>query len=360
MMLLTASRLRAARRCRRLHYNRYGLGFKALFEDEVLRFGTLMHRALEVWWLNWKLPPDERLALALAIITSENPFEAAKARVLMLGYHLRWLDEPYDVISVEVEFKCELRNPETGAASRTWQLAGKIDAIVRDRRTGLVYLIEHKTSAESLEPGSDYFKKLRLDGQVSVYFEGGRSLGHDIAGCIYDVIGKPALKPLQVATTDEAGEKVVLDEQGQRVRTKTGKWRQTADKELGYVLQARGETPEEYEARVREAVAEDPSRYFVRAEVVRLEAEMRDAMLDVWQLGQELREAELAGRQPKNPDACSVWGRTCEYFATCTGEASLEDPALFKRSTNVHPELSGPVEARPKEEAEHEHTPTAA
>lgn len=338
--LLTASRLRAARRCRRLHNIRYSLGYKPLVEDEVLRFGTLMHRALEVWWKGWQLPDEQRLQVALAAIASNDPFEAAKARVMMLGYHLRWKDEPYDVIGVEVEFETELRNPVTARASQTWRLAGKIDVIVRDRRDNRTYLIEHKTSSEDIAPGSAYQKKLRIDGQVSVYFEGGRALGHDVAGCLYDILKKPALRPSQVPLTDDDGRKIVLDADGDRVRTKDGKkWRETGDKELGYVLQTREETPEEYGERISTAVAGDPNGYFVRADVVRLEAEMKEAVLDVWQLGQELREAELAGRFPKNPDGCSAYGRTCPFFSVCTGEASLEDPTQFTKSTNVHPEL---------------------
>lgn len=338
--LLTASRLRAARACRRLHLIRYMLGIRALIDAATLRFGTLMHRALEVWWKGWQLLDEQRLEVALAAIRSDDPFEAAKARVLMIGYHLRWKDEPYDVIGVEVSFDTELRNPATGAASRTWRLAGKIDVIVRSRVDGRVYLIEHKTSAEDFSPGSNYLKRLRIDGQVSVYFEGGRALGHDVAGCIYDIIGKPAQRPSQVPLTDDLGEKIVLDAKGERVKTKTGKWRQTGDTELGYVLQTRPETPDEYEQRVGAIVGDDPTGFFARVDVVRLEQEMRDALLDVWQLGQELREAELAERAPKNPDACVTVYGTCPYFSACCGEASLEDPTLFERSKNIHPELS--------------------
>jgi hypothetical protein len=42
-----------------------------------------------------------------------------------------------------------------------------------------------------------------MDGQVSTYFDGAASLGLDVAGCIYDVIGKPGIRPLQ-ATPVEA------------------------------------------------------------------------------------------------------------------------------------------------------------
>jgi hypothetical protein len=89
---------------------------------------------------------------------------------------------------------------------------------------------------------------------------------------------------------------------------------------------------------VLNAIAEDPSGYFQRGEVVRLEAEMADALHDVWSIAKQIREAELAKRFPRNPDACVRWGRTCEFFPVCTGETSIDGPA-FRRSA-AHSELS--------------------
>jgi hypothetical protein len=43
----------------------------------------------------------------------------------------------------EVPFRASLRNPATGAASRTWQLGGKLDGVVRDA-AGRCYVLEHK------------------------------------------------------------------------------------------------------------------------------------------------------------------------------------------------------------------------
>jgi hypothetical protein len=53
-----------------------------------------------------------------------------------------------------------------------------------------------------------------------------------------------------------------------------------------------------------------------------------------------MREAELAQRHPRNPDACVRYGRTCEFFGVCTGESSLQDDQQYRRSARVHTELS--------------------
>ncbi len=321
LALLTQSRLGAARACQRLHHLRYQLGYRALVELGGRRFGTLFHAGLEAWW---RAPQGERLSAALDAVQYESdPFQRMLAEVLLAGYNQRWGDEPYDVLAVECEFVVELRNPATGAASRTWQLAGKIDVIVRHRLTGRVFIIEHKTSSEDITPGSVYWRRLRMDTQVSVYFEGARSLGHDVDSCLYDVIGKPGLRPL-LATPMES----------RKYKKETG--------ELYANQRAEDETPEAYGVRLVEAIAADPERFFARGEVVRLDEEMNGALVDIWQLGQQIRESELAERAPRNPDACMRYGKTCDFFEVCTGAASLDDPNLFTKETNIHPELSAP------------------
>lgn len=336
--LLTASRLKCARQCQRLHHYKYGLGYRPTGDVHALRFGTLVHAGLEAWW---KATGDARLDAALAAVQGEaDEWDRIRAEEILRGYHYRWGAEPYETISVETAFEAELRNPGTGAASRTWRLAGKIDAIVRDLRDGRVLTVEHKTASGDISPGSEYWRRLRIDGQVSIYYEGARALGHDVEGCLYDVLGKPAQQPKAVPLLDDEGRKVVLDEHGERVLTAKGEPRQTGDAAKGYVLQTRQETPEEYRERIREAIASDPISYYQRGEVARLDGEVDEALHDVWQLGRQIREAELASRHPRNPDACASWGRTCQFFGVCTGEASLEDPAHFTRSTEIHPELS--------------------
>lgn len=345
MKLITSSRLKDARACPRLHQIRYELGYRPAEDAEALRFGTLSHNGLQAWWE----APVERLDAALSAVrtatydTDGEPdmFALAKAEAMLIGYDARWRDEPYEVLAVEQPFEMELRNPMTGRLSQTWRLAGKIDAIVRDLRDGRVLVVEHKTATGDISPGSEYWRRLRMDGQVSVYFEGARSLGYDVAGCLYDVLGKPAHRPSEIPVLDGEGVKVVHDANNQRVRTKDGKkWRQTADTELGYVLQTRPETWAEYQHRVTEAIAESPMSYFQRGEVARLDEEMKDALYDVWQTAQAIHEGEISGRHPRNPDACVRYGRTCPFFDACTGVASLEDPLRFRRLESVHPELS--------------------
>lgn len=326
MDLLTKSRLAVARRCQREHELMFIRGYRPAEDADALRFGTLVHAGLESLWRGhapeWPANAD--------------PFDLAKARPMLAGYAARWDPAEYEVLGVEVPFECDLINPETGAPSRTWRLAGKLDALVRERSSGRVLVVEHKTSSKDIAPGSNYWAMLRFDTQVTVYFEGARALGHEPAACLYDVLGKPMLRPRDVPVLDEGGQKIVLDATGARATTKAGTWRQTGGE--GLTVQTRPETPAEFEARVAEDIAAHPEAYYARGEVVRLESETRDGGIDTWQSAQQIREAARLGRSPRNPNACERFGRLCEFFPVCSGAESLDNGLLYRKSA-PNPEL---------------------
>jgi hypothetical protein len=338
--LLTKSRLSAARQCQRLHDIQYLQGYRPLEDAKPLSFGTLVHGGLESIW---KGHGAAWAAGSFLLDTGADPFDLARARPMLRGYNARWAEDrdAYEVIAVEKEFDCPLVNPETGAESKTWRLAGKLDVLVRERSTRKIWVIEHKSSSADFETGSSYWARLRMDTQASIYFAGAQSLGYDVEGLIYDVLGKPGLRPGAVPVLDSDGVKQVVDASGQRVRTKDGKkWRETGDAAQGFVLVTRPETPAEFEARVTAAIAAKPEDYYQRGKVMRLDGEMVDAMTDIWQSGQQLREAERMGRSPRNPDACEKWGRLCDFFPVCSGAETLQNERLYRLSANVHPELS--------------------
>lgn len=235
-----------------------------------------------------------------------DPFDLARAEAMLMGYDARWAAEmaEWEVVFVEAEFRAPLVNPETGAPSRTWQRGGKIDAGRVHRVRGEKQIVEHKHSTEDIGPGSVYWRRLQMDGQVSGYFVGADALGFKAEACLYDVLGKPKLRPY------EPGRKRLEPEK-----------------------------PEAFRERCIEAIAAAPSTYYQRGEVVRLEAEAAEALFDDWQTAAQMREAQRAGRFPRNPDACFKWNRACAFFDVCTGQASIDDPIRFQRSEHVHPEL---------------------
>jgi hypothetical protein len=328
--LLTSSRAAAHRACARLHHLRYDEGYRPVRAADSLRLGTAVHLGLEAWWRavqrGWFEDPHaeqpDPLTEALAAIAGvEDPFERVFVEVLLTGYHHRWTEQRLEPLAIEKPFEAPLRNPATAAASRSWRLAGKLDGIVLDA-SGRVFVLEHKTTSEDLAPGSDYWARLRLDAQASTYLVGARALGFEPAGLLYDVIRKPALRPL-LATPEES----------RRYGAKTG--------ELDKRQRNCDEAPEEYRERLISAIADNPERYYARAEVVRLEDEEQDAAYDLWETARAISEGQRAGRAPRNPDACKRWGRTCEFFGVCTRAESL-DSGRFRRidPSNPNEELS--------------------
>lgn len=314
--LLTASRLKTYRRCPRLHQIRYELGYRPVVESEALRFGTLIHAGLESWW---RAESTDRLSAAISAVQHcADPYERARAEVLLVGYHHRWQDEPLTALAVEVEFTAPLVNPATGAPSKTYALGGKLDVIAQ-HADGRVFIVDHKTSSEDVSVGSTYWTRLRMDGQVSTYFDGAAALGLPADGCIYDVIAKPSTKPRK-ATPVEA-----------RKYTKGGT--------LYANQRDTDETVPEYRERLATVIGEAPDDYYRREEVVRLESELIEHRRDMWALAEQLRDRRTK-HQPRNPDGCSAYGRSCEYLAVCAGMASLDDTTQFVRMDDIHPELS--------------------
>lgn len=335
--LISVSEIKAFRRCPREHRLAYGLGIRPLESHRNARFGTLVHHGLEAWWKS----KGERLESALKAIVrvGGDPYEQVKAEIMLHGYDARWGDVEMEVLHVEVEFRAPLVNPATGAPSRTYELGGKLDAVVR--MGGRVYVVEHKTSGEDISPGSDYWRRLRMDAQVSTYFVGARALGVDPEACLYDVLGKPTIRPSQVPVLDADGVKIVQDAAGQRVRTKDGKkWRESADSGQGFVLQTRAETPEEFGQRLADTIDKDPEHYFARGEVYRLKADEDDAAADTWATARSIREAETLKRWPRNPDACVRYGNACAYWDVCTGVARTDDTTRFRQIHTKHEELA--------------------
>lgn len=368
LLSLSASRLKTARACARLDHYEYDLGYRPVAEAGETRLGSLTHRGLNAWWSSLidgtladpALRSAEALAAALLAIRTPDrgkpapdPLDVVIAEALLEAYHARWFDETarFDVVSVELPFAVPLLNPATGAASRTWELRGRIDAIARDPDKRLLE-VEHKTSGEDISPGSLYWRRLRMDSQVSVYYAAADELGLDVEGCLYDVIGKPRIRPYKATpeatrrytkgkackacggsgALDGGNLSAALDD---RCATCGGSgW--TEAPRLDARQHDRDETLDEFRERLRAVLAEDPARYFQRGTVVRLEAELEEHRFDVWQTAQRLREEQRLGRHPRNTDACARFGRTCGFLDVCEGNASLDDPAKFtkKEMTN--------------------------
>lgn len=128
--VLSTSSAKAYRKCPTFYLYAYELRRRPLRSSPALRFGTLIHRGLEVWW-NTVDVVQAIHAMRGATELDIDPIDLIRAEELMLGYHVRWHRERLNVLHVEKEFTAPLVNPTTGQASRTWVRGGKMDAVVQ-------------------------------------------------------------------------------------------------------------------------------------------------------------------------------------------------------------------------------------
>ena len=201
--LLTASRMGTLLGCPRRHFWRYEVGLKTEHESQALRFGSAWHAAMEGRWQG--LPFEAALEAALKDRAFED-IQAATLAGLLAGYYRRYEADCVKELHAEVEF----RHPIEG--SRTFDSAGKIDGlgVLVDGRLALV---EHKTTSDSVEAGSDYWLRLRLNQQVMQYLVAARALGWDVHVILYDVTKKPAIRQKQNETAAAFGDRLAADTQ---------------------------------------------------------------------------------------------------------------------------------------------------
>lgn len=383
--LLTISRMRAMQRCERYHCYSYEMGRRPIKTPIALFFGTLFHHALERWWmLIWDrqkgatLTDDQLLEHTIHTIRdmfdSENSnatvFDLIKAEELMRGYHFAWLNSAGDfkIIGVETEFNAKHVNPETNRSSKTFRLGGKIDVFVRSIETGILTIIEHKTTTLDVKPGAEYWQKLRMDGQVSQYIDGVHHIlrqNGDLdepVDCLYDVAKRPTIIPF-TETPDESkkftkGASCTLCRKAARKAAgKTAK--ELPNKDIPYNIEcdlctqptlygnqhAHDETPEEFRVRLRERIGADPLASFQRAMIVRLEEELEGYRYDTWDIGLNIRRKQLRMKHlgvrawSRNPEACHSRGK-CQYYGVCAGFEDINDDHIFM-TTDQHVELTG-------------------
>jgi len=341
--LLTASRVSLRHRCPRAEHYRYELGRVSTHENtNALAFGTAVHAGLESWWRSHQRG-DVEGALHAAIDAAgigawsddHSTHDDARLYAMLVAYDVRWSRwaAGVEVIGVEAAFEAPLTHPDTGVVARTWRLAGKLDALVM-LADGRVAIIEHKTTSQDAGAGSDYRRRLTLDGQVSMYFTGARALGHAADLCVYDVLAKPAQKPL-LATPPEARKYT----QG-RPATKT---REAEEPRLYAGQRENDETPVEYRDRLIAAIGADPDRYLMHAEIVRSPDEIAAHARDLWETVHSIEHGrarvKAGALPPRHATACFAHHTPCQYLDVCEGTARIDDDTRYRHLPLVHQEL---------------------
>ena len=303
--LLTYSALSCYRKCPMRYNLRYEQNLVPVYTDEKLFFGGVVHKALEAWH-GFQGEHDLRKALTLSRIDEackgwETDSDKCRIRLLaiemMRGYMAAYRDDTWEVVAIEHEFDGAIRNPRTGAESKTFAIKGKVDGIVKTSN-GL-FLLEHKTTSRLMD---DPIDKLWEDTQVGIYVAYLRDLGYDIVGVIYNELVKCTL----IQKKGETEEEFAIRHAELCAKNKNGT--STAKRQ-------HPETDEEYAERVG-AWYQEAGRYR-RTELLLTEKQLDLVRLDIWGMTQQFLDARRRDDWFCNRESCNTFYGNCPYRRYC-------------------------------------------
>ncbi len=315
----TYSMWKSFRDCRKACELRYERNLKPLEEAHPLRFGSLIHECLKIWHRTQSAARVFRhIGAACAGDTGEIDSSLKSdwhlARAMMQGYmRVYGPVEDFEVAVLEKVFKGKIFNPETGASSRSFDLAGKVDGIVRI--DGEYWVLEHKT-ASVIDSG--YLERLWMDTQIilySHYIE--KTMGIKISGVLYNILAKARLKQ----SAGETEEEFQVRRAELIARSKTGK--STAKRKMP-------ETDEDFAKRLNEKYAQPGM--FHRERLYISHDQFADLLHEIWELSQSYLGAKRRGIFYRNTSQCFNYGRPCAYFQICR---SGENPLVIENHYKV-------------------------
>lgn len=295
MQIVTYSSLDTFRNCRKNYWWKFEQAVQPMEKAWNLRFGKAVHEALEIWHKNYNLHELQEKIESLYPQKGFDP-EEKKDYLLLNGMMYGYVDkytgqteEEFDIITLEQKFKTNIINPSTGAKSKSFKLAGKVDGVVQIKETGEFYLIEHKTASQ-IDGG--YLERLWTDFQIRLYKPAmEKELNIKIAGVIYNILGKTRIRQKQ--------------------------------KELDEEFLARlDEFYKKPEALHREKI------YFTENDEQLIQAE-------IWELTQNILQAKRNGMWYQNTSYCFHWNRACPYYPLC--RANGKHQILLENEYEIKP-----------------------
>jgi hypothetical protein len=197
----------------------------------------------------------------------------------------------------EFGYRVRLRNPHTGAYSRTFDLEGYADGLVRNGSEGAY-------KATVAEPGADVagwtliedkfvgqisavqIRRLKLDRQLALECYGiWRATGESVTDVLYRFTRKPSIK------------------------------------------QKKGETIDDYCARVEADYVDRPEFYLLEEAIERTPDDLVRIEAELWQWADQRRAAQRAHVFPRNSSHCHDYGG-CPFLPLCVGDPDA--PSLFQ------------------------------
>lgn len=177
-------------------------------EGSALARGSLFHSVLEAHYLAVQDPTrsaEQRDAIIemLAIGDPEQSETQGLVEWIWRGYiDVYGTDPEWEIVAVEYANEFWLPTPKGGRSP--YKLKLKIDLIVRERRTGHIWIVDHKTCKNLPDR-----KMLEFDDQFGLYTWGLRQLGKTVFGSIHNACRTQRLKTRDM-TADERFRRTLL------------------------------------------------------------------------------------------------------------------------------------------------------
>jgi RecB family exonuclease len=289
-------------RCRKKWAWRWIDGYRPKKQNGKLFFGQLFHKFAEELYRTGQSDLAHKAMMELYEETDTSKMEQVELdeiismAIMVTGNYIhKWWgnDSEWEILEVEYEFTITL--------DENIEYTGTIDLIFRNKRTGKVWFMDHKTTT-SLDL---YESNARMDRQISRYWWALKKLGYDVAGFIYNII----LKDFPV-------EPKVL---------KSGKLSTAKNQNTTYeiyleTIKVMGQLPEEYMDYL-EYLENNPREYFRRVVVTRNEQELASAMYEFYY---QALEAESVKKQYVERDSLPA-GAT-RVYRNITRDCSWDCP----------------------------------
>jgi hypothetical protein len=312
MRTITTSEQRCYLRCREEHRLRYVDRWRPREQPATaLALGTAVHVGLEVWWRTGGhgIHAATEAMRQAAEHGGLDPYETARAEVMLGAYDGRWQHEQAHLTTTAVE--CVF---STTLGGRGWALGGKYDALAYSGDHREACVVEHKTTSEDIGPGSAYWRRLSIDPQLRNY-----CLASGYRLVLWDVLRKPALRP-ERATPPE-------------------RLRRRLDGQLYAGQREQDEPMAEWRQRLVDWYVAEGDLALQRRWIHVLDHELADARAELEVVADEVLQVEPGSVQPRNTEACTRYGRPCDYQPVCYGEATLTDGA-YHQVPDAHEELT--------------------
>lgn len=292
--------------------------------DHSLSFGSIIHECLRLW--HEKRDAQKVQDYIDRTYASRSQDECLKAdwhlaSAIMTSYAQRYTEESFAVMDLEKKFQGPIINPNTGAASRSFLLAGKVDGIVI--MDGRYYLMEHKTTSQFT---GSYLERLWCDFQIILYsWYVERLFKIAISGVIYNIIQKTRLT--QSKGENEAEYQARCAEL--IAKSKTGKT--SAKRRMP-------ESDEEFRARLMEKYSEPDM--FHREILYLSRDQLGELTVELWELSKSLLDARRRNTFYRNTSYCLQYGRLCAYFPLCQSNGNPNVIQNLYKKAAPHEELN--------------------